>query len=54
MAEEIFCKPENLSVLQIMKSDREKYFKNKQTLCNWWDNIKMSNIGAIGVSKGEG
>lgn len=54
MTEERFYKPENLSIMQIMQPDREKYFKNKQTLSNWWDNIKMSNIGAIGVSKGKG
>lgn len=54
MTEERFCKPENLSIMHIMQPDREKYFKNKQTLSNWWDNIKMSNIGAIGVSKGKG
>lgn len=51
MTEERFYKPENLSIMQIMQSDRDKYFKNKQTLSNWWDNIKMSNIGTIGVSK---
>ena len=53
--EELISKLEErtVEITQTEQKKKKKFFFNKDSLSDFWDNIKLTNILIIGVPKGE-